>query len=108
MTLSEFLLARIAEDEAVARTSQEDERNAGVEPGHRTSDLWAIHDTHTICVAADGVRILAECEAKRSIVETFDRDLWCVDGGWAYTDFALKTLALPYASHPDYREEWRP
>jgi hypothetical protein len=24
------------------------------------------------------------------------------------SDFVLRLLALPYASHPDYREEWRP
>lgn len=44
----------------------------------------------------------AECDAKRRIV-----DEWLsrsTAGGW----FHLACLALPYADHSDYREEWRP
>lgn len=62
----------------------------------------------------DPARVLAEVEAKRRIVflatqipaltakhNPFQNDA----DGWAET---LKQLALPYADHPDYREEWRP
>lgn len=43
-------------------------------------------------------RVLREVEAKRRLV------------GWAETKalYVLTALALPYADHPDYRQEWRP
>ncbi|MCM3822271.1 DUF6221 family protein [Streptomyces sp. DR3-1] len=72
-------------------------------------------------------RVLAEVEAKRQIVglhpviggwedeDGHDRGLGCEccghseeysdRGGWCET---LRLLALSYADHPDYREEWRP
>lgn len=110
MTLTEFLLARIAEDEAAAlrlcpgrnaanghwrRGSLQDEAVRAIDP------LDADH-----VLRHDPARVLAECEAKRRIVElnatkpgrktTFRRLL------------TLQTLALPYADHPDYRQEWKP
>lgn len=68
-------------------------------------------------------RVLAECDAKRRIVEHHARvadpegddlaDLCAVcdaNGpeaqGWPCD--TLRLLALPYADHPEYREEWRP
>lgn len=61
-------------------------------------------------------RVLAECEAKRRIVERFARlegraakfpNL--VNGGEvAVMRLTVTDLALPYADHPDYRDEWRP
>lgn len=72
----------------------------------------------------DPARGLAECEAKRRIVA------WCVEvvGDRDLSNYGevgclrddrdalavtlavetLRLLALPYAGHPDYREEWRP
>lgn len=101
MTLAEFLLARIAEDEDVATNWLRFEVRDGV-PGN-----YAIPD-----------RVRAECEAKRRIIELHS------DGGkdWNGERFVhfchscrtpwpcltLRALALPYADHPDYREEWRP
>ena len=78
MTLTEFLLARIAEDEAAAR------RVAVVgscEPGYRPA------------------RVLAECEAKRRIVKT-------AEGGLTSSSAAVQFLAAVYSDHPDYRAEW--
>lgn len=47
----------------------------------------------------DPPRVLAECRAKRKIgaraVADGDED-------------TLKLLALPYADHPQYREDWKP
>lgn len=91
--LADFLLARIAEDE---------------------NDAWNFHGI--MCGFADDYpcncgrpdRVLAEVEAKKRLVEQFDQDPWCLDGGWVYTDYALRELATAYASHPDYRESWRP
>jgi hypothetical protein len=72
-------------------------------------------------------RVLAECEAKRRIIEehapdkgyeldTCHRCADWEDPGWdhepppsvVYPCLTLRALALPYASHPDYRDEWRP
>lgn len=62
---------------------------------------------------------LAEVDAKRRLlaVHTFERKPGAHDcpGEWAgYSDDpdepcpTLRLLALPYADHPSYREEWRP
>ena len=116
MTLTEFLLARIAEDEAAANVA------------HRESPA----------------RVLAECEAKRRIVEfhkswpvlvqtpvTFEpvdgtdpghytfratqQIAWTTEqeyrerfGDEPPAGPVLRHLAAVYADHPDYREEWRP
>lgn len=94
-TLVEFLLARIAEDEEWARYEAE---GWGGRP-------------------SDGSRILAECDAKRRIVERLGSYLSSdsnaePEGAWELLDdhawATLYDLALPYSSHPDYREEWRP
>lgn len=102
--LAVFLLARIAEDEAKARTLPP--------PNLR----WA------------PARVLAECETKRLIIKEHGSDRWdcavCAeeesfsedsDGNGEWYRSAkhapcptLRFLALPYSDHPDYREEWRP
>lgn len=111
--LTEFLLARIAEDESAARLG------AG-EPAYPhygdTAAEECVNMAKSEGCAADGyrhlrrhlpARVLAECEAKRQIVGRY------VAGGPpnAY-DLALldvmRDLATIYADHPDYREEWKP
>lgn len=66
MTLAEFLLARIAEDEAVARWAQADawDETAGI---HGFEDPWPSHLAFAEHLTP--ARVLAECEAKRQIVE---------------------------------------
>lgn len=81
MTLVEFLLARVAEVEQAARRATD---LGDMEP------LW-YPDT-----------ILAECEAKRRIIEEWG-PFETYNG-----EELLKVLALPYADHPDYRQEWKP
>lgn len=98
--LAQFLLARIAEDEHWASESGDGE------PG--TSGYFG--------------RVLAECEAKRRVV-ALHRDVrrpgWGLiaphlcsecgaDGFAVWPCETLRLLALPYADHPDYHEEWRP
>lgn len=73
-------------------------------------------------VAHDPARVLAEVEAKRRIIELhsvseghecstrdrhgdIDHCTWVMDSEACTT---LRLLALQYAAHPDYREEWRP
>ncbi len=113
MELAEFVMARLAEDEEDARACAPnlkwpdgaDELPAGIMP-HATlrhSRRW------------DPARVLAECEAKRRIVRDYEiaRDAEYGDIAAAIADERtygrfLRLFAIPYADHPDYREEWRP
>jgi len=120
-SLTEFLTARIDEDEAVALAATEGPWHAN---GKRDDGEWAAdgcriegagiiiydesgHDEDQAAHIArhDPARVLAECEAKRLLLELHGphgRDteaLPCRE---------LAVLALPYADHPDYQPEWRP
>ena len=105
--LDEFLLARIAEDERLA-TGDPREPQA---------------DTHPS--PFDPARIRAECAAKRRIVlscrESRPDTAFLGARPRGMDDFPLSPhdqhqlaaltlglLALPYAAHRDFREEWRP
>lgn len=82
MTLIEFLLDRIADDEH-----------------------FGTHDRHL------AKRWDVECEAKRQILglcryATDSDDM--SDNESAMGEAILALLALPHADHPDYREEWKP
>ena len=128
MTITEFLLARIAEDEAHAGLCSGIHHLADVEVGvDETTPLYGK-------TPFDGTRVLAECEAKRRIVDehrtygewarqAFDGwtsiigdDPWCVGCGYIEDEprvthvdqcVTLRALAAIYADSPDYREEWR-
>jgi len=86
-TLTEFLTARLDEDASVA---------TGLAPSP-----WG-----NLNVAAHA-RILAEVEAKRRIVDRATYMGEAEDRMGGYADEFLSLLALPYADHPDYRQEWR-
>lgn len=127
MTLTEFLLARIAEDEAAARAEA---------PRWRPVRQWPMEWDRG---PGDPARVLAECEAKRRIVEWHrDTDDCCEErygplvldaapevsagvdefGGLSIRQsigvqhfigcVTTMMLALPHADHPDYDESWRP
>ncbi len=109
--LAEFLLARIAEDEAVARAA---EKAAAWDQERRRQPAGPVYDRLSRLleadyppgdVAAHFTRVLAECDAKRLIVEGM-RPYGPIDD--VNADEVLGLLALPYADHPDYREEWKP
>ena len=80
-TLTDFLLARIAEDEA-----QNTEARRRIDEGY-----WSPNEAR---------RWAAECEAKRRLIRWLD--------DFTLREQGLSLLALPYADHPDYREEWKP
>ncbi|WP_253873361.1 DUF6221 family protein [Promicromonospora umidemergens] len=127
MTLIEFLEARIAEDEAAAQAV---EQSAPSDPelraahqdqlGHSDAELtawWkrretALHPTGTWMVGVSPRRALAECEAKRAIIGMHDAELDLPEQRRAGLEdglrIAVRALALTYANHPDYDEEWRP
>lgn len=98
MDISEFLLARIAEDEAAAREALGRHRWVqGRYPG-TTYEHIARHDP---------ARVLAECKAHRAIVTRYgvpdphrpaER---CTDCDTLYD------LAAVFADHPDYQDVWR-
>jgi hypothetical protein len=140
MTLTDFLLARIAEDEEVARgasaypwqaawvadpdgavwaanMARPDRCNEGHDVNvpnfcDDTPVTEGIDTDFTPIEAAahiashDPARVLTECEAKRRIVEAC-AEVLAYDAE-ALPQDVLRCLALPYADHPDYREEWKP
>ena len=104
-SLTDFLLARIAEDEEIAS------RAGTFEPW---SEKMRRDNYGHLTIQPD--RVLAECEAKRRIVEDFQH----LDADYhvTHSEFtearqfqalvALGHVALPYADHPDYNPDWRP
>jgi hypothetical protein len=104
LTLAEFLLARYADEEAVARDAE----------GWFQSTDWTSSRAAEHGELWDPARVLAECEAKREIVEAWRHESRGRDGIPARTPVAgallwvMKQLAQPYSDHPDYRQEWRP
>lgn len=111
MTLVEFLLARIAEDE--------------VEIVANAQELTAFGQVVRRTYRPETRRWAAECQAKRAILEmhtgTYPDSngvLSCEmcsqsepTGMYSYDEphpcQTLRLLAQPYADHPDYDESWR-
>ena len=90
MTLTEFLLARIAEDERDADNAYQWGTTRKVD-GYLSGGY-----------ESRAARVLAECYAKRRIVtEARASDT-------ALGDEVLRLLAFTYAEHPDYRAEFAP
>ena len=110
MTLTDFLLARLSEDEAAVR------RNWNGRTG-MTDERWS-------GTPFQPSRVLSECEAKRRIVERAGTECVCTDHGRDRVEgcaqclachavttadgYVLADLAVPYANHPAYDERWRP
>jgi len=113
--LVEFLLARIAEDEVVAAELGElwlmvadaDRRKFGTGVLEGMSSVFGVADGGPAGSAP--VRLVAELDAKRRIVEYCSEQLPADDrnGSGARGITVLLLLALPYADHPDYRPEWQ-
>lgn len=71
----------------------------------RVKFAWPRERDHII--RHDPARVLAEIEAKRALVDEFER---CGPNteGYSGLRFAVAVIATVYADHPDYREEWKP
>ncbi len=109
MTLTDFLLSRVAEDEDVARAA---EASDGDLDGFLNAGSESLGDHY---LRHRPGRVLADCDAKRRIVEHLQgiADNAGDPPGTEPENLAMVThvlalLALPYAGHADYREEWRP
>jgi hypothetical protein len=128
MSITEFLLARITEDEAVAREAEwvpdpddpEDfdfDNTWSTEHGEFAGRGGPIF-RHILRNAP--ARVLAECAAKRAIIDEhregrfFTTHQGCVvcrtgDGPMLPVNYpcpTVRALATIYANHPDYRPEW--
>jgi Family of unknown function (DUF6221) len=106
---ADFLLARIADDTSLAVSAGQDAQTRAP----ITDELTAGPEDHRVAhmFRWSPARVLAECEGKRRIVEDYLAQLNSHRSGWdarAPRDHALRALGLPYADHPDYRDEWRP
>jgi hypothetical protein len=121
--LTEFLLARIAEDEELARGAHYDgqrwyseEEFVGRYPDCCDCGCEVMMGANRKIEAAhvanwDPARVLAECAAKRAIValhrpddlESSDRGMYFYAEG---AGDAVKALAAVYKDHPDYQSEW--
>lgn len=100
--LASWLLDQIAEDERVA--------------GDLAADGYPKHGRRVLSVQGtleipwpdrwNPVRVLAECDAKRRIIASFEGLRY--DEAHVLADRVLRLLALPYSDRPGYREEWKP
>jgi hypothetical protein len=121
-SLADFLLARIDEDEQAARLATgagpdwRAESGTVSDPAAGRTIAEARAPELAACIARwDPARVLAECEAKRRIVEqwrTAERESEAyasppLGPALGYRAVA-RFLALPYSDHPDHRDEWRP
>lgn len=118
MNITEFLEARITEDERVAKQEDEDYADTTLLPTYDSAHQARWHTA----------RVLAECAAKRAIIEQHkpvDYSALGMDspnaceicgvelrmGDWDYIEgsfpcLTLKALAAVYKDHPDFQEAW--
>lgn len=121
-TLSEFLLARIAEDEADAEYwhhSSDDDLRSLEYFGRIKADDSVGYDFRANCRCGGPERVLAECAAKRIVINEAWGDLERIDSEWGGchsreeleadndTPASVRALAAIYADHKDFRAEWK-
>lgn len=91
MTIVEFIRARLADDEEIARGHV---RMAMLDRDSPSTFVDATHDA--------AKRRIADCEVLRAVVElcdaTHDADL---------ADSVLRAIAASWLAHPDYRLAWK-
>lgn len=96
MNITDFLLARIEEDEADAQTDADEMAKSSV----------SIQFDCATQARFTAARVLAECKAKRAIID------WWLNGVIGYVEVdgdltnPLLPLAAVYSDHPDYQQEW--
>lgn len=127
ITLAEFLLARLAEDEQRAPEIHEAYCASFVELEEGGYEFRS-----DVCGCGVPARVLAEVEAKRAILaDHVNGNAGWDNGAWADDDFplpaycvrcedrkrhdaapwpcpTLRALALPYADHPECHPSWLP
>ncbi|MEV3923230.1 DUF6221 family protein [Actinomadura coerulea] len=129
MDLVEFLRARLDRDEQMARacsgapwkaapsgTVSTDTGDPGTDgPAYVATAENGAYAEHI--ARHDPARVLAEASAKRQVVDDYEKQAWILgqghrtpelDAAQAVRETVLRLLALAYAHHPAYQEEWRP
>lgn len=102
-TLMGFLLARIEEEETAALDSRSWYQGRG---GRPVSEVTRVSEPFAAFVLAhDPDRVLTECVAKRRMIKLLTGQHW--SGSTDDREELLRLLALPYAGHPAFRDEWR-
>lgn len=120
--LASWLLEQITEDERVIAEIEDSDDDARESRGATEGLAWINpsnqwNDTWRLTIPAS--RVLAECAAKRAIIEEHGAMVMpYAESGYIHhcaecaTEFApcrtLRHLATAYADRPGYREEWRP
>ena len=113
--ITEFLLARYAEDEDAARATicrcggpACTIENGWMGLGEARARLeW--DPLVEYAMRFTPARVVRDLESKRAIVEDAAGMLHMFEGPYeAYATIMLRHLATAYSDHPDYREEWRP
>jgi len=116
VTITDFILARVAEDEAAASPTVAEMNANNPNAGCQLGPAIAYFPPEALPKGSWGrFRVLAECKAKRAIVAIHD-------GGYiknvgplthecdgSYDSIVCETLtalAAVYAGHEDYRAEW--
>jgi hypothetical protein len=103
-TLRGFLLARISEEETLALDARS-WYHGGAGTAHAI-EVGRVTETFAAFVLAhDADRALNECIAKRRIIKLLTGQRW--SGSEEDRESILRLLALPYAGHPTFRDEWR-
>jgi hypothetical protein len=106
-SLVEFLRARLAEDAESAGEPPTDKARAWLEncPDYNESALLWYNDRLRAEVAAKHAMLTALADHMPTEGDPF----WTTyDDGDYPAQVAVAHLALPYASHPDYQQEWAP
>lgn len=112
MMIVEFLLARIAEDEHQAHEAIKLRRRVFGDRDKPDRELNCYDDLGTPAVVVGGERVLAECAAKRRIINHHQYDH--IGGAHLCQDTmvsdaqceVLRALASVYADHTDYDQPW--
>jgi hypothetical protein len=119
-----FLRAQLDEDERVAREAGQDRpdwkfdhafdghypysRELGISAGTTQAPGYVDPPQAEHIARWDPARVLAEVEAKRRILDDYEReDLTLSPEHWSTLEDVIRALAQPYAGRPGWREEWR-
>ncbi|MEO3827405.1 DUF6221 family protein [Actinomadura sp. B10D3] len=126
MDLVEFLRARLDRDEQTARACSgapwlaTPSGTVSTDPGTGEPAYVATAENEAYAehiARHDPSRALAEVAARRQILDDYEKQSWILGQGHRTPELeaaqsvrekVLRLLALPYASHPAYQEEWRP
>lgn len=126
MSITEFLKARIAEDEVVARAATAgpwkweedqpmdesflyglDDIPVVVAYGVHTPGFVECSDEDRTHIAAhDPARVLSECAAKRAMLANVPTASSPFDQLGGTSEYVLRCMAAVYSDHPDYQQEW--